>query len=274
MRDFRDAKAMAQTLREALKTKSVAITHSESLELTARVLGFHDWNVLSARIQSSAPATTGSMPTMAQRPASARAGLPIVAMRDVVLFPQMVIPIFVGRKSTLRAIESAVAGDGIFLAVTQRRAADDEPALDDLYPVGVTATVLNRQTLLDGTLKFLFSCHERKTVAGRVEDEFLAAEVAPFEETGGDSADATALSRAVLDAYQIFAKVDFSSPSGGVHALSRQPAIGAPGVLADWIAPLLPIDIARKQQILETGDVVQRLRMVLDLLKTATPPPD
>lgn len=277
MRDFRDAKAMAQTLRDALKAKSVSMTHSESLELIANVLGFHDWNVLAARIQSGQPTILGSataLPANAQRSTSARTGIPIALMRDVVFFPQMVTAIFVGREKTKRAMESAMASDGMVLAVTQRRPADDDPTLDDLYRVGVTATVLNRQVLLDGTLKFFVSCLERKTLVRAVEDEFLAAEVAPFEETGGQTAEAAALSRAVLDAYQIFAKVDFSSPPGGIHALSRQPSVGDPGVLADWITPFLPIDIARSQQILETSDVVLRLQTILDLLKTVSPPPE
>src|ERR1700754_355721 len=106
MRDFRDAKAMAQTLREALKTKSVTLTHSESLELVAKTLGFHDWNVLSARIQASPPAGSASA-TLASAailsPLSAGAHIPMIPMRDLVVFPQMNTTIFVGRDKTRRA---------------------------------------------------------------------------------------------------------------------------------------------------------------------------
>src|SRR5437899_6368188 len=96
MRDFRDAKAMAQTLREALKAKSVSLTHSESLELVARVLGFHDWNVLSARIQSEHQ----PLATEPTAPISTGARLPTVPLRDIVLFPKMVAPLFMGRESS------------------------------------------------------------------------------------------------------------------------------------------------------------------------------
>jgi ATP-dependent Lon protease len=180
MRVFRDAKAMAQTLRDAFKTKSVSITHSESLELIARVLGVHDWNTLSARIQLDRSATA-NVPGLPKSPNAMPAGgiIPVTPMRDVVFFPGMVTPIFVGREKTMRALESATAGDGVILVVTQRRAGDDDPTFDDLYPVGVTANVLNRQVLPDGTLKFFVSCTARKTIARAVAGDFLAAEVAP-----------------------------------------------------------------------------------------------
>src|SRR5271166_2338894 len=98
MRDFRDAKAMAQRLRDALKQKSVSVTHSESLELIAKSFGFHDWNVLSARIQSKYnPALSGEalirLPTGEDRPAAPLpegADLPVVPVRDIVLFPYMI----------------------------------------------------------------------------------------------------------------------------------------------------------------------------------------
>src|SRR5467141_3292353 len=111
MRDFRDAKAMAQTLREALKSKSVSLTHSESLELVAKTLGFHDWNVLSARIQSEhqPPATkpTTAIPESTLPLALGGAGLPTLPLRDIVLFPQMIAPLFVGRDASKRAVERA-----------------------------------------------------------------------------------------------------------------------------------------------------------------------
>ncbi|HVV42259.1 MAG TPA: LON peptidase substrate-binding domain-containing protein [Nitrobacter sp.] len=265
MRDFRDAKAMAQTLRDALMSKSVPITHSESLELIARIFGFHDWNTLSARIQSERPGAlvAGAAPLV--RPADTV--IPVTPMRDVVFFPQMVTPIFVGREKTMRALEAAMAGDGLVLVVTQRRAGDDDPTLDDLYRVGVTARIIDRQTLLDGTLKFFVSCIERKTVVRPIAGEFLAAEVAPFQETGGESAEAADLSRAVLDAYQRYAKVDFVATPRGTPALFKLPSAGEPGRLADSVAGLVSAPIARKQQFLEAGDVIARLKMLLEVME-------
>jgi ATP-dependent Lon protease len=121
MRDFRDAKAMAQTLRDALKTKSISVSHSESLELVARTLGFHDWNVLSAAIHSSRPIAVQPGKSAARSP-GANAVIPIAPMRDVVFFPQLISPIFVGREKTRRAIESAASSDGRLLVVTQKAA--------------------------------------------------------------------------------------------------------------------------------------------------------
>src|SRR5882757_2400486 len=94
MRDFRDAKAMAHSLREALKAKSVSLTRSESLELVARTLGLPDWNHLAAHIQSRPQQLVASGAAVV----ASGAAIPIVPMRDLVVFPQMVAPIFVGRE--------------------------------------------------------------------------------------------------------------------------------------------------------------------------------
>ena len=111
MRDFRDAKAMAQTLREALNARSVSLTHSESQELVAKILGLRDWNVLAARIQASQPVTAqaGTPVPAAVLPSSpAAAAIPVITMQDLVLFPHMTLSIFVGRDDTRRGVEFAM----------------------------------------------------------------------------------------------------------------------------------------------------------------------
>jgi ATP-dependent Lon protease len=269
MRDFRDAKAMAQTLREALHAKSVSFTHSESQELIAKILGFRDWNVLAAKIQATQPTATSVRATVS---ISAGAGIPIFPMRDLVLFPHMIAPIFVGRDKTRRAVEYAIAGDRRVLVVAQRRGADNDPnTLDALCPVGVTASVIDRQTQVDGVLKVSVCGLQRTAVVRLINDEFLAADVAPIEEERGQSTEAAALSSAVLDAYQIYAKVDFSSLPPGPKARFGLPSIGDPSLLADTVAPLLSIGIEQKQQLLETSDVVTRLEKILDLMNTGRP---
>jgi uncharacterized protein len=274
MRDFRDAKAMAHTLREALKSRSVSLTHGESLELVAKTLGFHDWNVLAARIQANQPAVAGagtSAPAATLPSMSAGAGVPIVPIRDIVLFPQMILPIFVGGDKTRRAVDRALARNCPVLVVTQRRPADDDPTLDALYPVGLTASVINRQTQADGVLKVFVSGLERAAIVRVIHDEFLTAEIEPIEETRSQSAEAVALSSAVLNAYQSYANVDFSPSPLGPRPRSGLPSIGNPSLLADTVAPLLSIGIDKKQQLLETSDVVTRLEMILDLMKAARP---
>jgi ATP-dependent Lon protease len=268
MRDFRDAKAMAHSLREALKAKSVSLSHSESLELVARTLGLPDWNHLAAQIQSSLTPLVPSGTTDTTI-VSAGAAMPIVPMRDLVVFPQMVVPIFVGREKTRRAIECALATDRRLLVVTQRRSADDDPQLDALYSVGVTAAVINRVKLTDGTLKLVISGLQRAAVGKPAADDFLAAESAPIEESNGQTDQAVLLSRLVLDAYRTFANVDYSNVPPQLQARLRLPDIGDPSLLADTIVQLLPASIEQRQQLLETSDVTARLEAILDLIKAS-----
>ena len=275
MRDFRDAKAMAQTLREALTVKSVSLTHSESLELVAKILGFRDWHVLAAKIQASHPtgADPGtSVPATILPSLLAGTLIPVFPMRDLVLFPQMIAPIFVGREKTRRAVERAVASDGRVLVVAQRRGADDGPdPLDAIYPVGVTASVINRQTQADGVLKVFVSGLQRTAIAGLNNDAYLLAEAVPIEEERGSSLEAAALSRAVLDAYQVYAGVDFASIPQGPKSRSGLPSIGDPSLLADTVAQLLSIGLEQRQQLLETSDVVARLQTILDWMSAGRP---
>lgn len=275
MRDFRDAKAMAQTLSEALSAKSISLSHSESLELIAKILGLRGWNVLAARIQASQLTGAGSQaqaPGASPFQAPSGADLPIFPMRDLVLFPQMTVPIFVNRDKTRRAVEHAMAGDRRVLVVAQRRTTDDDPGnLESLYPVGVTASVINCQTQVDGVLKVSISGLQRAAILRLVNADFLAAEVAPVEEQRSQSAEAAALSRAVLDTYQTYANIDFSSVQRRPKARLGLPSIGDHGLLADTLAPLLSIGIEQKQQLLEAGDVVARLEKILDLMKAGRP---
>jgi ATP-dependent Lon protease len=265
MRDFRDAKAMAQRLRDALKQKSVSVTHSESLELIAKAFGFHDWNELSARIQSGPDPTPIRIPSGEQRPAlplPAGADLPVVPVRDIVLFPHMIVPLFVGRETSRRAIECAMAADKRIVVVTQRRAGDDDPTQEGLYGVGVIASVIDFMPLPDGTLRIITRSLERVTVTHCIMGEMLAAKVAPFAESHADIAQAVALVRTVLERLRAYLKTDFSAVP-----YNRLPHIREPGVLADSIAPLLPVEIGQRQELLETGDAIARLEKILALMQ-------
>ncbi len=126
MRDFRDAKAMAKTLREALHAKSFTLSNSESQELIARILGYRDWNVLAARIQAIQSPATSVQPNS---PTSVGERIPVVPMRDMVLFPHMISRIFVARDKTRQAVEHAILGDRRVVVVAQRRGVDDRPTL-------------------------------------------------------------------------------------------------------------------------------------------------
>jgi ATP-dependent Lon protease len=264
MRDFRDAKAMAQTLRETLKTKSVSLTHSESLELVATILGFRDWNVLSATIQSEVqpPANPGSTIPATVRLA-AQNQLPTLPVRDIVVFPHLNVPLFAGRAKTISAVERAMAEDRRILVVTQRRPGDDNPTAADLYGVGLTASVTDLIKLNDGTIKLMVKTLTRATIVRLVEDPFLTAEIAPFDESRGQDEEAIALSRAVLEAL-----FDARNVGQISSVCDRFQENKEPGTLADAVAAILGCDIRQKQDLLETGDVVSRLQKILALMKT------
>jgi uncharacterized protein len=264
MRDFRDAKAMAQTLREALKAKSVSLTNSESLELVARILGFNDWNVLSARIQSAHQPPLTSLATNPQdTPLVKLGGLPTVPLRDIVLFPRVIVPLFVGRDISKRALQCSMERDKRIFAIAQRRSSDDNPVRDSLYRVGVIASVIDLTNLADGTIRLIVKGVQRATVLHLVEGLFLEADTAPIEESRGQDTEAFALMRTVLDNFQVYRNVSLSSPPFGYL-----PHIREPGVLADHIAPLLETDVARKQELLESSDVITRLERILAVMKS------
>jgi ATP-dependent Lon protease len=264
MRDFRDAKAMAQTLREAIKAKSISLTRSESLELVAKILGFHDWNVLSARIQSEdqPPLAKPGIAATAASPDSGGTGLPALALRDIVLFPQMIVPLFVGREASKCAVERAMAGDKRILAIAQRRAADDNPTREALYGVGVTASVLDLVTLADGTVRLTVKGLARAAVRHLAEGPFLTADFAVIDETRGQQAEAFSLMGTVLERFQVYRNASLSSVPYAYLLEIREP-----GELADAVAPLLLVDIKRRQELLETSDVIARLENIVALMK-------
>jgi ATP-dependent Lon protease len=262
MRDFRDAKAMAQTLRDALKVKSISVSHSESLELVAKTLGFHDWNVLSATIQSSLPMAAPPDKTSARLP-GANTVIPIAPMRDVVFFPQLITPIFVGREKTRRAIEHAAGSDGRLLVVTQKRPEDDDPGFDALHSVGVIAEIISRVETGQGNMRVKVSCSDRTAIVRPVDGDFLSAEVATIEETRALDPEAFIRAREIFETYESFAH---SAPPQSLRRYAREP-----GVLADVVVQIMEVGIDKMQRILETGDVVARLDTILGWMREVPP---
>jgi uncharacterized protein len=255
MRDFRDAKVMAQTLRDTLKSKSIALSHSESLELVAKTLGFHDWNVLAAAIQASQPET---------KPTTSGTAMPMIPMRDIVFFPQALSPIFVGRDKTRRAIESAMIGDGRLFLVTQKRAEEDNPDFAAMYSVGVIADIIERVELPNGkNWRVKLSCAGRAAIVRAYKGDFLSADIKPIEETRAMTAEAFALVREILDSYQ-----DRTKTTAPPYLRNNSQE---PGVFADVAVQLLRVSIEKAQQALEISDVVTRLEIVLAWMKAGPP---
>ena len=192
--------------------------------------------------------------------------LPILPLRDIVVFPHQPVPLFVGREKSVRALEEAMKNDGKqILLATQKDKDDDDPSPDAIYSVGVVATVLQLLKLPDGTVKVLVEGKARAGVA-RFTDEaqFYEAEIAYVAEDGGASAEAEALSRAVVEQFENYVKLNKKVPP---EALAAIPQIENPGELADRIASHLSVKIAEKQQLLEVFNVVKRLEKVYALME-------
>jgi ATP-dependent Lon protease len=191
--------------------------------------------------------------------------LPVLPLRDIVVFPHMVVPLFVGREKSVHALEEVMKSDKQILLVTQKDRDQDDPAPSDIYEVGVLATVLQLLKLPDGTVKVLVEGRSRAAVlkfTGR--EEFYEAEVATIAEQGGDAHEAEALSRAVVEQFENYVKLNKKIPPEATAAI---PQIGEPGRLADTIAAHLAVKIPDRQQLLEIFNVCKRLEKVFALME-------
>ncbi|BCS86952.1 endopeptidase La [Pseudodesulfovibrio sediminis] len=199
--------------------------------------------------------------------------LPMMSLREVVMFPKSIVPLFVGREASIKAIETAVAdyGKQIFL-VTQKSPEKEHPEPEDLYRVGTVSKILQMLRLPDGTIKVLFEGVSRAVWSPEddmlqyVEEEeggYPKARFAPLEESGEASPEAKALIRATHEALDEFGKVNKKVAPEAILAMST---IKDPGQLADQLMPHLKIDFARKQEILEELDASKRLERVYELL--------
>jgi ATP-dependent Lon protease len=192
--------------------------------------------------------------------------LPILPLRDIVVFPHQPVPLFVGREKSVRALEEAMKNEGKqILLATQKDKDDDDPSPDGIYDVGVVATVLQLLKLPDGTVKVLVEGRARAGVTRFTDQaEFYEAEIAYVVEDGAGSAEAEALSRAVVEQFENYVKLNKKVPP---EALASIPQIENPGELADRIASHLSVKIAEKQQLLEVFNVVKRLEKVYALME-------
>jgi ATP-dependent Lon protease len=191
--------------------------------------------------------------------------LPVLPLRDIVVFPHMVVPLFVGREKSVRALEEVMRGDKQILLATQKNSGDDDPAPSAIYDVGVVATVLQLLKLPDGTVKVLVEGKSRAAVLRFTDTtSFFEAEIAALEEDGEDEPEAEALSRALAEQFESYTKLNKKIPP---EALAAIPQIAEPGKLADSIAAHLSVKIADKQQLLEIFNVAKRLEKVYSLME-------
>ncbi|PZR31036.1 endopeptidase La [Caulobacter segnis] len=191
--------------------------------------------------------------------------LPVLPLRDIVVFPHMVVPLFVGRDKSVRALEEVMRGDKQILLVTQKNSADDDPAPGDIFDVGVLATVLQLLKLPDGTVKVLVEGKARAAVVKFTDQEsYYEAQIGEVSEDEGAGPEAEALSRAVVEQFENYVKLNKKVPP---EALASIPQIAEPGKLADSIAAHLSVKIGDKQNLLEIFDVVKRLEKVFALME-------
>jgi ATP-dependent Lon protease len=254
MRDFRDAKAMAQSLRESLTTKAIDISHSESLELVSKMLGVADWNTLSALLQ--ADRRDAGIPA-AQRQ-TGTASYPAIPIRDLVPFPTATYPLFVGREKTMQALNQAFERQREVVLAVQRESAVDEPGFADVYEIGVLAQLLELERLSDGTLKVLAQVRRRVAIRRFVgKTGAFQADVADVSE--GPIPEAPDLIQRAVKRFESYAVAREIRISQIWPPLDQT---RDPGRVADIIATYLTLSIGDKQSLLATLDPVARLKRV------------
>ena len=192
---------------------------------------------------------------------------PVLPLRDVVVFPHMVIPLFVGRDKSIKALDEALGSDKQILLVSQRSAEIDDPAVADIHPIGTLATVLQLLKLPDGTVKVLVEGERRALVHDYVATEpYFAAEVSPIVETGQlVEREAEVLLRSALGMFEQYVKLNKKIPP---EILTSLQGIDDLGRLADTIAAHMTLKLEEKQNVLEMGHVQQRLEHLMGLMES------
>ena len=190
---------------------------------------------------------------------------PLLPLRDVVVFPHMVIPLFVGRPKSIKALEVAMESGKHILLVAQKSAAKDDPTPEDLYDTGCVATVLQMLKLPDGTVKVLVEgLHRALLTALTNNGEFFSGEAHPIASSEDGAAEVEALRRALLANFDQFVKLNKKIPA---EILASMAGIDDGGRLADSIAAHLPLKLEQKQEVLEVPSVAKRIEHLMGLIE-------
>jgi ATP-dependent Lon protease len=186
--------------------------------------------------------------------------LPVLPLRDIVVFPHMIVPLFVGREKSVRALEAVMREDKQILLVAQKNAAQDDPSAGDLYEVGTVSTVLQLLKLPDGTVKVLVEGGRRARVTGFKEtDQYFEAFATPISETAGEAPELEALSRTVVSQFEQYIKLNKKIAPEVLVSINQ---IEDAAKLADTVASHLNLKISEKQELLDTSSVSARLERV------------
>lgn len=191
---------------------------------------------------------------------------PVLPLRDIVVFPHMIVPLFVGREKSIRALEEVVKTDGLILLATQKNAGDDDPQTSDIYEIGTLARVLQLLKLPDSTVKVLVEGVGRaKALAYSATESFYEAQATGLAEEEGKKVEVEALARSVISEFESYVKLNKKISGEIVAAVSQ---IDEPPKLADTVASHLAVKIADRQGVLEITNVAHRLEKVLSLMES------
>ena len=192
--------------------------------------------------------------------------LPLLPLRDIIVFPHMVVPLFVGRQKSIKALEESVAGDKLIFLATQRDAKVNDPIANDIYSMGTIGHVVQLLRLPDGTVKVLVEGKQRGQVVQYVEqNDFFWADVEEVEETSQRQAEIDALVKSVNTAFENYVRLNKKIPPEMIMSVS---ALDDPSRLADTIIAHLGIKLEDKQTLLETIDPADRLEKVLSFTRS------
>jgi ATP-dependent Lon protease len=184
----------------------------------------------------------------------------VLPLRDIVVFPHMIVPLFVGREKSVRALEAVMKDDKQILLVAQKNASQDDPSVEDIFRVGTVSTILQLLKLPDGTVKVLVEGGRRAKISSFKETEsFFEATIAPMPEQGGDKKDLEALGRTVVSQFEQYIKLNKKIAPEVLVSLNQ---IEEPSKLADTVASHLNLKIPEKQDLLEIAKISERLERV------------
>ena len=188
--------------------------------------------------------------------------IPVLPLRDVVVYPHMVIPLFVGREKSISALEAAMADNKKILLLAQKNAEVDDPQQEDLYQIGTLSTILQMLKLPDGTIKVLVEGGDRVAVDSLLEtNEYFSASIQMVEKAGlVDDREAEVLVRSVLNLFDQYVKLNKKVPPEILTSLS---GIDDPSRLADTIAAHMSLKLDEKQEILEIQDPRERIEHIM-----------
>ncbi len=190
---------------------------------------------------------------------------PVLPLRDIVVFPGMIVPLFVGREKSVKALEEVMKDDKQILLIAQKNASQDDPGPDDIYTIGTLGTVLQLLKLPDDTVKVLVEGGRRVKITGYNDrPDFFEAQAVDMEESTGDSAEMQAAARTVVSEFENYVKLNKKVPPEVVVSINK---IEEPAKLADTISAHLALKVAEKQQLLELDSVSKRLERILGLME-------